>query len=277
MMSLSTIHRMSDEQARKAAVRRKVPYVPFDEKEADTFGRGGVPFPFPDLGNHEPHGWDLAESLFCDATGFGGENEPALTPGQLRERVKEIMARGDEEGKTYGFAITEVGQFQLYVGVFERTAAADDPLLPPPRSDLIDALKYAIEEEHPCEDTQGCDIAFALENDFVLWAGHLLMGATECPLTDEAWGDLVANDGAEGFVGRTQKQADEERDEMYRECGSCNSVYWGEDVGSRCANCHAKWPVEDGDEDDGDGGDDDGEGGKDEDEEKDDDETRRVR
>jgi len=277
MMSPSTIRRMSDEQARKAAVNRRVPYVPFDEKEADRFGRG-EPFPFPNLGSHRPHGWNLVESLFCDSSGFGGEGEPALTPGQLRARVKEIMARGDEEGKTYGFAITEVGQFQLYVGVFERTDAADDAddaagAPPMSRSDLIEALRYAIEEEHPCEDTQGCDIAFALEQDFVLWAAHLLMGATECPLTDEAWTDLVANDEAEGkaageancFVGRTEKQADEERDEMcempHRECGSCNAVNWGEDVGSCCANCHARWPVGDEDEDE-DEGEDEGAGNK---------------
>lgn len=259
MMSPSTIHRMSDEQARKAAVNRRVPYVPFDEKEADTFGRG-APFPFPNIGSHRPHGWEEVESLFCDATGWGGENEPAMTPGQLRAKVKEIMARGDLEGKTYGFAITEVGQFQLYVGVFERTAAADDPLPPLPRSDLIDALKYAVEEEHPSDscDPQGCGITFALENDLVLWAAHLLMGGTECPLTDEAWGDLEANDEAEGFagspgarggvgIGRTMRQANEERDEMCelpnRECGSCNAVNWGEDLGSCCSCCHAKWPA----------------------------------
>jgi len=174
MMSLATIRHMSDEQARKASAVRKVPYVPFDVEEVERWGTGGKPFPFPNLGSYRPHGWILEDELFCDASGFGGENEPALSPRKLREKVKEII--GGDESKTYGFAITDVGQFQLYVGVFERTAEAYNPP-PPSRSDLIDALRYAVEEDHPCEDTQGCDIAVALENGYYLWAAHLLMGS----------------------------------------------------------------------------------------------------
>lgn len=121
MMSPETIRQMSDEQARKASARRKVPYVPFDEDEVESWGNG-KPFPFPNLGSYRPRGWTLIEELFCDASGLGSENEPALTPRQLREKVRDII-RGDGS-KTYGFAITDVGQFQLYVGVFEKIAEA---------------------------------------------------------------------------------------------------------------------------------------------------------
>lgn len=249
MMSLATIRHMSDEQARKASAVRKVPYVPFDVEEVERWGTGGKPFPFPNLGSYRPHGWILEDELFCDASGFGGENEPALSPRKLREKVKEII--GGDESKTYGFAITDVGQFQLYVGVFERTAEADNPP-PPSRSDLIDALRYAVEEDHPCEDTQGCDIAVALENGYYLWAAHLLMGATECPATDEAWEALVATDKSDG---QTQREADAECDEMVKiphvECESCGSVNWGCDgemPSGSCANCLKRLPEPDGEE-----------------------------
>jgi hypothetical protein len=241
MMSPSTIQRLSDEHARKAAVQRRVPYVPFDEKEVDTFGVNGMVFPFPNLGSYRPRGWELVEDLFCDGTGWGSEHEPAMTPRQLREKIKSIISK---DAKTYGFAIIECGQFQLYIGVFERTPEADEPLPPPSRSDRIAALEYAVREEHPCSDTQGCDIAFALNNDFILWAAHLLMDATECPLTEEAWNDLLQTDTE---FCQSLREANEEATEMadmpHRTCVACDSVNWGseEEMSDRCENCHVKW------------------------------------
>jgi N-acetyl-anhydromuramyl-L-alanine amidase AmpD len=47
----------------------------------------------------------------ADASGLGGENEPALTVRQLKARLTR-----------YGYAIVEVGQFQVVIGVFERVA-----------------------------------------------------------------------------------------------------------------------------------------------------------
>jgi hypothetical protein len=54
-------------------------------------------------------------------TGWGGETEPALTPGQLMTRLSEIRQPYEETGQQVGFAIVETGQFQAVLGVFERT------------------------------------------------------------------------------------------------------------------------------------------------------------
>lgn len=112
MMSLSEINRMSDEAASEAARDGKVPYVPFGEDEIENY----PPFPFPNLGKYTPRGWKLVDTLFCDSSGFGGDNEPALSPKQL---VAKLVAF-DRNGKEYGYGIVEAGQFQVRLGVFQR-------------------------------------------------------------------------------------------------------------------------------------------------------------
>ncbi|HDY89155.1 MAG TPA: hypothetical protein ENH82_13700 [bacterium] len=55
--------------------------------------------------------WELLDDqLFVDHSGFGANDEPALTADQFLEKVKE----------GFGYAIVEQGQFQLYVGVYKR-------------------------------------------------------------------------------------------------------------------------------------------------------------
>jgi hypothetical protein len=112
MMSTEEIVRLSDEMARKAAKKKKVPYVPFDESEVN----GYPPFPLPNIGSYRPDGWDLESYHTCDKTGFGLESEPALTV----EAFKRLMKREIAKEGTRGFAIIEEGQFQLVVGVFRR-------------------------------------------------------------------------------------------------------------------------------------------------------------
>lgn len=101
MFSLETIKYMNREQAKKA--RGKKPYV---VTEKDTF----PPFPFPNFGDYRPKGWKLTRELFCDKTGMGTASEPALTVEHL---IRELKIG-------YGYAIIEEGQFQLYIGEFEK-------------------------------------------------------------------------------------------------------------------------------------------------------------
>jgi hypothetical protein len=119
MMSPGTIRAMSDDAARKAAKAKKRPYVPFNEEEIENY----PPFPFPFIGTYEPEGWRKVEELFCDSSGFGAEWEPALTIGQLIEKMKGW----EREGKSYGYAVTEAGQFQIRLGVFEQVQAEKRP------------------------------------------------------------------------------------------------------------------------------------------------------
>lgn len=111
-MSLATIEHLSRKSGMEAAQAGLFPYVPIHEDEIKTY----PPFPFPNLGSHRPKGWKLVEELFVDSSGWGADNEPALSVTQLRAKLLELQ-RSD---KTYGYGVTEAGQFQLYLGVFER-------------------------------------------------------------------------------------------------------------------------------------------------------------
>jgi len=111
MMSPETIRELSRQNAVESAKKKKVPYVYFDIEDIKQ-----TPFPFPFLGDYVPKGWRLVDELFCDSSGFGREGEPALTIGQLMEKLKEDM----EAGNPFGYAITQAGQFQVYVGRYKK-------------------------------------------------------------------------------------------------------------------------------------------------------------
>ena len=55
-------------------------------------------------------GYELVEKYFVDSSGFGAEDEPALTISHFLQKVKA----------GYYYGITGEGQFQVYVGEFKR-------------------------------------------------------------------------------------------------------------------------------------------------------------
>jgi hypothetical protein len=61
-------------------------------------------------------GYYIVEELLADSSGFGSDNEPALTPNQLKCRVSSII---EEHGPVFA-TITDEGQFQVYIGIFKR-------------------------------------------------------------------------------------------------------------------------------------------------------------
>lgn len=125
MMSLSTIRHMSEEAGREAAQRNMQPYVPYNEEDVQRMPGGDLwngkrGYPFPNLGDHQPEGWtDTGESYFVDSSGLGRDDEPALTWAQLNRRIIDEIVQSPRK---LGLGITEVGQFQLYISIFERDA-----------------------------------------------------------------------------------------------------------------------------------------------------------
>lgn len=112
MMSLEAINALNEEAAALAAAEGLVPFVPFSD-DVDSW----PPFPFPDLGCLEPEGWIKTEtSWFVDGSGFGREDEPALTVEQFKDELREYISAHSG----HGFAITEAGQFQVYISAFEK-------------------------------------------------------------------------------------------------------------------------------------------------------------
>lgn len=115
MFSTEYIRSLQDEAAQRAAQENLTPYAPtLEEIEAMP------PFPFPFIGDYIADGWEpvLDEdgeplTWFVDTSGFGANDEPALSISQL---VDELRANA---GKGYGYALVEQGQFQGYLGVFK--------------------------------------------------------------------------------------------------------------------------------------------------------------
>ena len=121
MMSLEYIQQLSKEAGQSAAEDNKEPFIPATKWEISP------PFPFPHLGDYLPDGWEPLDddghemSFFVDMTGLAHRGEAALTHEQFLDKARELYDQCEEEGFLPGFAITEVGQFQLYVGVFKRS------------------------------------------------------------------------------------------------------------------------------------------------------------
>ena len=115
MMDLATIKHLSSQAARKAQRQKKSPLVLAEPEDADSLGDPG--YQIPNLGDYRPKGWKMIEHWLCDKSGMGAEYEPALTIRQLKERIKDNIT----EGKIYGYGMIEEGQFQVVLGVFEKT------------------------------------------------------------------------------------------------------------------------------------------------------------
>lgn len=96
-----------------------------------------------------------------------------------------------------------------------------------------DRLRAAIEEEHAgiCRDQNTCDISKAFDEGLYLWSAHMLIGATECPLTEAAYVALEP----------MKEQLDAECAELLKcphiRCAECNAVVWSDDDEVTCGNC----------------------------------------
>ena len=120
MLDLATIHEMAAEAAQEAAQEGRVPYEYWDGEPI------GPPFRFPFLGDYVPDGWrKRGNDLFVDKSGWGAPDEPAMTVDALVAEIKRLLCATPPD-KRLGFAITLEGEFQLYVGVYERDAELPD-------------------------------------------------------------------------------------------------------------------------------------------------------
>ena len=75
------------------------------------------PFNFPNIGSLELKGFEEVEVLFVDSSGLSGPDEPALTAEQFSDKLMNMMLKS--KAQLYA-AITEIGQFQLYVMVYRK-------------------------------------------------------------------------------------------------------------------------------------------------------------
>lgn len=118
MWSLEVINYLNNEAARKARRQHKEPHVPTLD-DIDNY----PPFPFPHLGPFVPPGWEQVEDAlwFADSSGWGRDDEPALSVRRLKNELRQYIA----ENPTHGFGIVECGQFQCYVAAFRPIEATE--------------------------------------------------------------------------------------------------------------------------------------------------------
>ena len=103
MMGLGVIKRMNEAACERAREKRLVPYVVKNQNMKP-------PFPFPNFGDYRPQGWELIDEHFVDSSGFGRDDERALSVNQFREKLQA----------GHGYALIEQGEFQVFVGEFVR-------------------------------------------------------------------------------------------------------------------------------------------------------------
>lgn len=99
MYGIGEIVKMNRDVARKA--KGKTPYIAKIDGDEGVFG-------CLNFGSYRPKGWKKTQEFFVDNSGWGGEDEPALTVKQFLGHVKTGM----------GYAIISTGQFQIYIGEF---------------------------------------------------------------------------------------------------------------------------------------------------------------
>ena len=103
MYSLEIIRKMNDEATRRARQEKAKLYIAKTDKDIGVKS-------CKRLGKYIPDGWKVVNTYFVDNSGFGAEDEFALTFSQFLQKVKV--------GRGYG--IDEVGQFQVYINEYER-------------------------------------------------------------------------------------------------------------------------------------------------------------
>ena len=103
MISIQEIIAQGDEASVKADAKKLQPLVANSNGDEDIFK-------CPSFGYYRPSGWEVTNEFFVDNSGFGSEEESALTAEQFIEYIKE----------GYGYAITEEGQFQIRITEFKK-------------------------------------------------------------------------------------------------------------------------------------------------------------
>jgi len=114
MYSLETIRHINDEAAASARQDDVEPLRIGEEDDVDSlFVYHAVKIPHLGYACNDVVA-DPIELLFCDTSGWGAPDEPALTAGQFEDRVRELL---DEHGPLL-LAVEEAGPFQAHVQVW---------------------------------------------------------------------------------------------------------------------------------------------------------------
>ena len=71
-----------------------------------------------DIETMELKGYTLITNFFVDSSGFGADDEPALTVAKFKVKLAQLV---DKFPNCLHATITSQGQFQVYIGLFAKT------------------------------------------------------------------------------------------------------------------------------------------------------------
>lgn len=114
MLDYSQVREIADQQTRKARHLHKRPKT-IRKYTGQNFREFIRTIPF--LGDYVAEGWERDEKiepLFVDKSGYGADDEPALSLNQFKRKLDSFLASGDN----FGFGIIEEGEFQIYIAVY---------------------------------------------------------------------------------------------------------------------------------------------------------------
>ena len=114
MLSYTAIKQLAQDAARAAQDAGTRPVSTADPEFLHKVLTDTINIPF--LGDHVPDGWVKSnlDDLFVDSSGWGSPGEPALTLQEFKEKLAGFVRSGD----TYGFGVSQAGQFQVYVSIY---------------------------------------------------------------------------------------------------------------------------------------------------------------
>jgi hypothetical protein len=106
-------------------------------------------------------------------------------------------------------------------------------------------LRQAMQYDHPCDDTTGCDVANMVKAGYLLIATDRMFGATECPTLEAAVNGLPESEYNRALIEADENAWWSEVSPHAVYCPECNTLLYGQDVyldpeenlPNYCTNC----------------------------------------
>jgi hypothetical protein len=136
-------------------------------------------------------GYSEIETLFVDSSGFGSDNEPALTQEQLENKLKHLLA---EHKMLYAF-ITNAGQFQVYITLYKKTGKSTIEKI------ALNTYKIKTPQGYKVQyyDTV---IVEKVGNDTVINSGGFLTKTTKERINSEIYPAYISQKNYEWFLNK---------------------------------------------------------------------------
>lgn len=186
MMGLAEINRLNREASRKAMHKNTKPFMIKSKAQIENM----PPFPFPYIGeDYVPEGYKKTNEYFVDSSGFGADDELALSVRQFLDKI--------EIGKAY--AITSAGQFQVYVSEFEPTGEKVKHMYVPNYTNID--IGRAFKEGKTKGKSNSMDIVDRPNETLLVGYGWAVYGAR-----NKKTGKITFFKGWDGYSPTTSKQ-----------------------------------------------------------------------